>query len=231
MLSVPFYFCWPPKKLSHITQTGPATTPQHFSSGLIPDGGVTAFCTMAEIAVLSAEEEAAHTTLHNVVLPLARKRTGTPDITPPEQIYRDCFEVVLAIINERVGAMDAKMASTLRNTVINAVDYEGDDEQAYTLAHRLGAALMIHTSRYEDAEKALRHSMAGMTRIYGELSTEVVQVCATLSTLLEKQGQYKKAVVILVRVLKAQESSLGKNARMTLNTVSNLSEYELALNI
>jgi tetratricopeptide (TPR) repeat protein len=64
--------------------------------------------------------------------------------------------------------------------------------------------------------------MAGMTKLFGDLSAEVVQVCATLSTLHEQQGQYKKAVAILVRVLKAQESSLGESARMTLNTVSNL---------
>ena len=176
-----------------------------------------------EIAVLSAEQEAAHTMLHDTVLPLARKRAGSPEDTPAEQLYRDSFEVVLAVINEHVGATDAKTAAALRSTVLDAIDYEAaEDEAAYELSHRLGASLMIHTSRYEDAEKALLHSMAGMTRIHGELSDQVVRVCSTLSTLHEKKGEYKKAVAILGRVLKAQEDSLGHSARMTLNTVSSL---------
>ena len=179
---------------------------------------------MTEIAILSAEEMAAHTMLHESVIPLARQKASVSEDVSVEGLYIEAFEVVLAVINEIVAKKDVKMAQQLRNNVLDAIDISNNidnKENTCKLAHRLGAALMIY-GRYDDAEKALLQSMAGMTKLHGELSTQVVQVCATLSTLHEQRGEYRKAVGILARVLKAQENSFGENSRVTLNTVASL---------
>jgi tetratricopeptide (TPR) repeat protein len=154
----------------------------------------------------------------------ARALLKLPADSTTDQIYVTGFEIVLSQISSTYGKQDSAKANYLRMSVLQNIDLDGDNEETYHLAHRVGAAYLMH-GWVAEAEETFNLALGGFNKLHkGEetQSTEILKVCGSLGTLYEKSGDYKKAIALASRLLKAQEEKSGPDHRDTLLSVVNV---------
>ena len=154
----------------------------------------------------------------------ARSRLKLPADSTTDQVYVAGFEIVLSQISSSYGKEDSSKANYLRMAVLSSIDLDGDNEETYHLAHRVGAAYLMH-GWVAEAEETLNLALGGFNKLHqGEevQSADSLKVCGSLGTLYEKSGDYKKAIALASRLLKAQENRNGLQHRDTLLSVVNV---------
>jgi len=156
--------------------------------------------------------------------------------SPTSTVYSKGFEVVLQLIGQQIGKKNPKKAQKLRLSVLREIDLTQEDEETYNLAHRVGASYLMH-GQLKDAETTLTLALGGLNKNSnknknknknnaahggGELHPDALKVCGTLGTVYERTGDYKKAIALASRLLKAQEEQFGATHRDTLHSVTNV---------
>jgi tetratricopeptide (TPR) repeat protein len=162
--------------------------------------------------------------LHTMI-DAAKPMLSLPAEATAEEVYINGFEVVLQQITKSFSS-NATKAEYLRLAVLRDIDFKtGETEEMYNLAHRVGASYLMH-GKIKDAEETLLYALGGLNKIHGDqeknVHPEVLKVCGTLTTVYERSGEYKKAIAMASRVLKAQEEQLGNLHRTTLLTITNV---------
>ena len=155
------------------------------------------------------------------IISQARIKLKLDSTTPTSKVFSEGFEIVLQEITFGIGTKNPEQAQNMRLSVLNDIDLTATNEKTYQLAHRVGAAYLMH-GEIKKAETVLTQALGGITKIHGELHPEVLKVCVTLGTVYESSGAYKKAIALASRVLKAMEEQLGSTHRDTINSVTNV---------
>ena len=165
-----------------------------------------------DVSDLCAMVDAAKTTLQ------------LPSTATNAEVYHKGFEVVLQHITTTFSHNTTK-AQYLRLAVLQDINItEKENEATYHLAHRVGASYLMH-GKVKRAETILLLALSGLNKLHGDATDvhpEVLKVCGTLTTVYERSGDYKKAIAMASRVLKAQEAQLGPKHRETLSSVTNV---------
>ena len=159
----------------------------------------------------------------HAVLDAARPLLSLPSTSTSQEIYHAGFEAVLQQITTLYpDSTDSTKAHRLRLAVLQDIDLTSEENEATAnLAHRVGAAYLMHGKLLE-AKQTLLLSLGGLNKVHGELHPEVLKCCGTLTTVYERMGDYKTAIAMASRVLKAQEEQLGSKHRETLTSVTNV---------